>query len=379
MTNLTEKLVCILFILTISVSVIVVSLASPISSVLVLISLFILVSAFLIIHGAEFIALLYILVYVGAVLILFLWIVMTMKLKKNTEVSHRILFTLVFLPALLFLIAVYSIYPAAHLVKITPDNILFQYYYMFLKNSATYEFVLQLANKSKPFIQLCQFYPPKFVKVAFVVVVPKQSWIQTICLLHASQIIVLPYPLSETSYLFFELKKLFFWSLRGESSFEKLIANFAFLHAFANLNIGGNFYFPVKALDYYHVMVLVFQPEVYNICDLLGVNSSQYVFVKDNVLPFCLKHRVFLLSEHLELNSHLLQLYAPTDWMALLSRDVGNNVMRLGKALYVDSSILLFLLGVILLIALVGAVELVYVFTRVGQKQKNQLERKEEV
>lgn len=378
MTNLMEKLVCVIFVLTISISIIVVSLASPISSVLVLIGLFILVSVFFIIHGAEFIALLYILVYIGAVLILFLWIVMTMRLKKNNQVSHRVLFTLIFLPALLFLLTVYSVYPAAHLVKITPDNILFQYYYMFLKNSATYEFVLQLANKSKPFIQLCQFYPPKFVKVAFVVVVPKQSWIQTICLLHASQIIVLPYPLSETSYLFVELKKLFFWSLRGESSFEKLIANFAFLHAFANLNIGGNFYFPVKALDYYHVMVLVFQPEVYNICDLLGINSSQYVFVKDSVLPFCLKHRTFLLPEHLELNSHLLQLYTSTDWVALLNQNVGNNVVKLGKALYVDFGILLLLLGIILLIALVGAVELVHVFTYLGRKQKNQFERKEE-
>src|SRR5271154_3047136 len=78
-------------------SVLVVTLSNPIYAVLCLILLFISASLVLVLNNASFIALIYILVYVGAVLILFLWVVMTIPLKKNTTLHLRFFFFLLFI------------------------------------------------------------------------------------------------------------------------------------------------------------------------------------------------------------------------------------------------------------------------------------------
>ena len=55
----------------------------PVPAVVSLIFLFLSISFFFILLGADFVGLVYILVYIGAVLMLFLWVVMTLPLKHN--------------------------------------------------------------------------------------------------------------------------------------------------------------------------------------------------------------------------------------------------------------------------------------------------------
>lgn len=379
-----EKLVFCLFAFTIILSVLVLTFASPVIVVLTLIALFFIMCGVFIVHGAEFIGFLYVLVYIGAVLVLFLWVVMTMRLKNLRTIKHRFFFTFILLPPLFFILISYYIYPAIQLVRITPDNLLFQYYIMLLKKNTVCEFVLQLANSSKPFIKLCHFYPPNFVKVAFVVMVPKQSWIQTICLLHASQIIVLPYPITETSFFFQEMYLIFFDVANKQTSFEKLLAHFAFLHAFSQLNLKNNFFFPIKSLDYYHVLVLFLQPDVYAIYGMLGLNTTEIVFVRHPFLAYYIRNTAKLAAVMPDAGipqTLLSEMQAKVDWANLLFSDVNENVVRLAKLLYFTYGFELLLVGLILLIALVGSVELVktYVVLPKSRDYSVQLSKKNDL
>jgi NADH-ubiquinone oxidoreductase chain 6 len=64
-------------------SILVVSTSNPVISVLFLISLFINISIYLVILGITYIALTYIIVYVGAVTILFLFVIMLLNIKLS--------------------------------------------------------------------------------------------------------------------------------------------------------------------------------------------------------------------------------------------------------------------------------------------------------
>src|SRR5580704_7632558 len=63
-----------LMLISIFIAFIVISVVNPVYAVLALILLFFSASVLFIIQGAEFLAFIYLLVYVGALLILFLWV-----------------------------------------------------------------------------------------------------------------------------------------------------------------------------------------------------------------------------------------------------------------------------------------------------------------
>jgi NADH-ubiquinone oxidoreductase chain 6 len=71
--------------------ILVITSRNPIISVLFLISVFVNVSCYLILLGINFIGLTYLIIYVGAVAILFLFVVMMMNIKlvELTEVNHK--------------------------------------------------------------------------------------------------------------------------------------------------------------------------------------------------------------------------------------------------------------------------------------------------
>lgn len=97
-------------------------------SVLGLILVFLCFSGILLTLGCEYLALLYIVIYVGAVLVLFLWIVMTIPLKKDSflynpnEVALMIFFTIVLFAAMLFWVYLTPTDLFAALPKLSRDN-----------------------------------------------------------------------------------------------------------------------------------------------------------------------------------------------------------------------------------------------------------------
>lgn len=106
---------------------------NPIISVLFLIGLFLSIASYLIIIGITFIGLSYLLVYVGAVSILFLFILMLINVRISelfTETSNSI--TLAIIIAILFNYTVYQILPyslAAFSYTIYLKNLITNYYF----------------------------------------------------------------------------------------------------------------------------------------------------------------------------------------------------------------------------------------------------------
>ncbi len=95
-------------IISVFMGVLVITTKNPIVSVLFLISLFLVISTNLVVVGMHFIGLSYILVYVGAISILFLFILMLI----NIRISELLSYTGNSIPlALIFSIVIYNIIP----------------------------------------------------------------------------------------------------------------------------------------------------------------------------------------------------------------------------------------------------------------------------
>ena len=79
--------------------VLVITSRNPIISVLFLIAVFVNVSCYLILLGINFIGLTYLIIYVGAIAILFLFVVMMMNIKlvELTEVNNKGEYTILYL------------------------------------------------------------------------------------------------------------------------------------------------------------------------------------------------------------------------------------------------------------------------------------------
>lgn len=101
--NFNYGMLNILFLSSILCGVLVISSRNPIVSVLFLIGLFLSVAAYLMMTGINFIALSYLLVYVGAVSILFLFILMLINVRiselltdNNNSIASAIIITIIF-------------------------------------------------------------------------------------------------------------------------------------------------------------------------------------------------------------------------------------------------------------------------------------------
>lgn len=95
----------ILAILAIALAILVITLKNPISSVLSLIGLFIVIGSYLALIGFTFVGLAYLLVYVGAVSMLFLFVLMLINIRISELVNNtKNSIPLVFLVAIIFAI-----------------------------------------------------------------------------------------------------------------------------------------------------------------------------------------------------------------------------------------------------------------------------------
>jgi NADH-ubiquinone oxidoreductase chain 6 len=91
---------------------------NPIVSVLFLICLFVLISGYLILLGMNFIGISYLLVYIGAVSILFLFILMLINIRISeiqTETNNSLPLAIVI--SISFYIALYEIIPSSFIEK----------------------------------------------------------------------------------------------------------------------------------------------------------------------------------------------------------------------------------------------------------------------
>ena len=98
---------------------------NPIVSVLFLICLFVLISGYLILLGMNFIGISYLLVYIGAVSILFLFILMLINIRISeihNETNNSLPLAIVISTS--FYIAIYEIIPFNSIVKNASDSIL---------------------------------------------------------------------------------------------------------------------------------------------------------------------------------------------------------------------------------------------------------------
>lgn len=86
-------IVAILILISLLSILLIIRAANPVYSVLFLLILFVLVALVLLLTTNEFLAFIYIIVYIGAVIVLLLWIVMTIPIKPNYDLSPGLLFT----------------------------------------------------------------------------------------------------------------------------------------------------------------------------------------------------------------------------------------------------------------------------------------------
>jgi len=347
--------------------------SNPIFAVMILICLFICTSILLLTLGLEFLAVLYILIYVGAVLILFLWIVMIVPVERSDKIQFKTAFVFLLIFSICAVLFNFLLQPSVKLVAITPDNILFNYFVKWLQKGLQLNAHLILSESSKPFIELSQIYDEKFVKVAFVVPVPKNSYFQTIFMLHAAKLMVIPYPITENSFFFVELQKLYNASVVNCCLPDKIAKYQYFLHAISDLNTRRNFTVNPNVLGgKHHVMVLFQQPMNFFLFNLPGITASNYIFVSDQFLvkyPW-VKQSLLNLSINVKFNCNDVILLDINRWLELFVSGYNMELKSIANSLYVSNSVGLVIVGLILLISMVGATSLVY-FHKINERFGN--------
>jgi len=120
---------CFLLAFSLVSSLIIIRAKSPLYSIIFLLVLFILTSFVLLLTGNEFLALLYIIVYIGAVIVLLLWVIMTVPIKPFYSVPVTLVTSFIAFAMFLVLsiVAIFFIseYPNIVVFKVSPSSELF--------------------------------------------------------------------------------------------------------------------------------------------------------------------------------------------------------------------------------------------------------------
>ncbi|MBC8205278.1 NADH-quinone oxidoreductase subunit J [bacterium] len=100
----------ILSVITVGAAVMVIFSRNPVSSILYLILAFFCLAAFYVILGAQFIAAVQVIVYAGAIMVLFLFVVMLLNLTKISEGGSAFGKTLGVIAAFILLVAILTVF-----------------------------------------------------------------------------------------------------------------------------------------------------------------------------------------------------------------------------------------------------------------------------
>jgi NADH-quinone oxidoreductase subunit J len=165
-----ENLFFILFsVLSITFALFVISCKNPVHSILSLIFVFFNAAGLLIFLGAEFLAMLFIIVYVGAVAVLFLFVIMMLNIKESSLIiSIYNYIPVFFFFTIIFLYEVFTIYSSDLMpLDISKANTLLHYNKLVL-DFTTINFLDNVLNHSTNIIVIgnllyTQFFPMFFV------------------------------------------------------------------------------------------------------------------------------------------------------------------------------------------------------------------------
>src|SRR5690348_8418859 len=148
-TNILIKVV--LMGLALFFSLVIVCVSSPIYGVLALIALFIITSFLFLANNVEFLAFIYLLVYVGALLILFLWVVLTIPIKKKVFIHLRLMIFGILTSCAIVLLIFLVDFSSIKFVSVSPDSPLFSLFVKYLKNNIEFQFFGKFSESSKSF------------------------------------------------------------------------------------------------------------------------------------------------------------------------------------------------------------------------------------
>src|SRR5580692_5498341 len=153
-----------LMLISIFIAFVVISVVNPVYAVLALILLFFSTSVFFIIQGAEFLAFIYLLVYVGALLILFLWVVMTMPVKNNIFLHLRISIMCLMLFMGLAVFVFFCNFATLRVIKITPDFSMYSAFIQYLKQNVQFQFFFRFSSDAPIFLSFTKLAPAVIVR-----------------------------------------------------------------------------------------------------------------------------------------------------------------------------------------------------------------------
>jgi NADH:ubiquinone oxidoreductase subunit 6 (subunit J) len=343
-----------LFSFSVLFSIIVVSANSPIYAVLALIILFIVSSVIFLLHGVELLALIYLLVYVGALLILFLWVVMTMPVKKNSFLHLRLTVVCLLVFTSFVSIVLINDLTTIKIIRISPDSHLFSVFVRYLNENIVFQFSLRFSSNSKAFISLSHVIPPILVKQIHAVNLDQSNFLYNIYALYASQKFFLLAPISPNSAIFMDFLSIYRDRFRGDTVAEAVFLPQVFLHFVGGLNSSSEFISLSWLLEPNTKNFLLLATNKVlqkNVALILPpfVNTFDYIFIK----PAFFKTIFFSLAS-ITSNSPLPFFSTKVFIAPFVSAHV-----TVAAALYHQFAACLLFAGFILLIAIVGAVTLV--------------------
>jgi len=351
--------------LTLLFSLVVVSVSNPIYGVLALILLFILTAFLFLANNAEFLAFIYLLVYVDALMILFLWVVMTMPVKKKTAVHLRLTLVGVLLSCFLFLVIFLIDFSSIKFIRIYPDSLLFSSFINFLKNNVEFEFFARFSETSNSFFSLSKVIPPILVKQIHAVKIEHSSFFYNIYVIYSAQCFVLPAPLTIDSAIGQQLLAAFTANIRLNHTGKGVYGTALFLHTLSSLNYGFKFLYFVDWLNSnLNTVLLVVKPTlIYNKISLFlpsFIDLNKYIFIN----PYLLQNNLLDIRGDLFLKDFYI-------FFSKLAISPYNNVfVDIAVKLYQNFAACLIITGLILLVAMVGAVTLVK-FQKMESKTQN--------
>lgn len=343
-----------LMLTSIFIAFVVISVVNPVYAVLALILLFFSASVLFIIQGAEFLAFIYLLVYVGALLILFLWVVMTMPVKKNAFLHLRvtIMCLALFMGFVIFIF--FCNFATLKVIKITPDFSMYSAFIQYLKQNIHFRFFLRFSSDAPIFLSFCKLTPAVIVKQVHAIPITPSNFLYDIYLIHSSQNFFLLAPILKGSAFFQALEVIYYSSFSGDTLLEICLAPQFFLHSVAALNLRSEFISFIDVLKpetEKFILIAACKPLKTNFNLILPpfVDVFKYTFIKPTTMP------EFLANMQKSELENFIQIFSTK----IFINPVASNYVNLAGILYQRFAVCLIIVGFILLITMVGAIWLV--------------------
>jgi NADH:ubiquinone oxidoreductase subunit 6 (subunit J) len=310
-------------------------------SLISLIFLFIFVSCLFLLIGAEFIAFSYILLYVGAVLVLFLWVIMTVPVKHKVLFNFKFFFLTAF-AIIMFIIYIANIKLPIYGLKHAPNSDLFTFLCGILRDMFDLNITI-LANGSELFTYTSSDY--KFLTTIYILRNAK----------YISSFMSIDYYLPE---YFNNFRLGYYFHIL---TYQPIITNYHqianpafFMHLFNNPNSYSPINFYDKFNDVYRPLLMYGRdfPEFMQETIFWAMCEGKVIIpiYEDNKLV------QLLVPSNIDYNN--FNFSKPNPYNDLLNDFNANLFGQLGYVFYTKCFIQLIIIGLILLVSMVGSISL---------------------